>query len=218
MPILHFFQQYYTILFVWLSACAAAFMLSKKISFKYRLFCGLIIFLSLMETIANIMAFYGRHNHFLFNILMPINFFGVSYFFYFVLHNNIVKKITRIYLFVFPLFALINVLWIQDFFSLATYSFVFGGTFVLLLAIAYLWQLYNSDETTSIFRDPVFWISLAYLFYCAVSVPYLGMLNYLWEKYPRFTREYYNIVYDGANIISKLLLTMGFLCMKPIAK
>ena len=218
MAVLRFFEQFYPILFVWLSAALAAFTLSKKISFAYRLFCWLIIFLSLMETVGNIMAFYGQRNHFLFNILEPINFLGVSYFFYLVFHDTRVKKIIFIYLFVFPLFTIINVLWLQDFFSLATNSFVFGGTFVFILSVAYLWQLYNSNETTSIFRDPVFWISLAYLFYCAVSVPYLGMLNYLWAKYPRFTREYYIIVYDGANIISKILLTIGFLCMKPKAK
>lgn len=217
MAVLHFFERFYTILFVWLSATTAVFMLRKKIIFAYRLFCWLIIFLSLMETIGNVMAFYGRRNHFLFNISDPINFFGVSYFFYLVLHHPTVKKFIRIYLFVFPVFTLVNVLCIQDFFSLATNSFVFGGTFVFMLAVAYLWQLYNSNDTTSIFLDPVFWISLAYLFYCAVSVPYLGMLNYLWAKYPRFTGAYY-IIYDGANIISKILLTTGFLCMRPTVK
>ena len=104
MAVLRFFEQFYPILFVWLSAALAAFTLSKKISFAYRLFCWLIIFLSLMETVGNIMAFYGQRNHFLFNILEPINFFGVSYFFYLVLNNTSIKKITCIYLFIFPIF------------------------------------------------------------------------------------------------------------------
>ena len=84
----------------------------------------------------------------------------------------------------------------------------------MVLAVAYLWQLYTSDETQSIFRDPVFWISLAYLFYCTISVPYLGMLNYLYENYPEFTRQYYVIIYDVAIIIKNVLLTAGFLCMQ----
>jgi len=125
------------------------------------------------------------------------------------------KSIIRIYLFVFPLFALINGVWVQEFHQLATNSYVFGGTFTLLVAIFYLWQLYSSDLTDNIFIDPAFWISLGYVIYCAVSVPYLGMLNDLWKKYPVFTRDYYFIMYYGAIIFNRILLSIALVCMRP---
>jgi magnesium-transporting ATPase (P-type) len=112
----------------------------------------------------------------------------------------------------------INVLLIQNFYQLATNSYVFGATFTLLLSVAYLWQLYNSNDTHSIYTDPVFWISLAYVFYCAVSIPYLGMLNDLWDKYPLFTKRYYFIMYYGAIIINRIFLTIAFLCIRPTMK
>ncbi len=212
MAMLEFFKMFYTIFFVWLAGIAAAFSLCKPVSFSYRFFAWLIIFIAVMETIANIMAFNGIHNHFLFNIFHPVTFFTIALFYYYQLHSLLIKKIILFYLWIFPLFVIMNVMFIQSFFTLNTNSYVFGESFILMLSVAYIWQLYSSDETHSIFRDPVFWISLAYLFYCAISVNYLGMLNYLYEQSPEFTRQYY-IVYDVAIIIKNILLTAGFLCI-----
>lgn len=214
MPVLDFFKTFYTIFFVWLAGLAAANSLRKPVSLAFSFFACLIIFITVMETVANIMAFNSHRNHFIFNIFDPINFFMIAYFYYFQLHHPFIKKIILLFLWIFPLLVIINAIFIQSFSNLNTNSYVLGGSFILLLSVAYLWQLYSSDETQSIFRDPVFWISLAYLFYYTISVPYLGMLNYLFAKYPQFTREYYVIVYEGSIIINKILLTTGFLCLK----
>lgn len=218
MIVLEFIKQFYTIIFIWLSAATAILALRKKLQFSYRMFAWLIIFLSVMWTIAYILAFNKITNHFLFNIFDPVEFFILPLFYYYQLNNFFLKKIIRIYLWVFPAFVIINAALIQDFFILTTNSYVFGGTFILILSVTYLWQLYISDETKSIFLDPVFWISLAYLFYCAIAVLFLGMLNELWKKDPGFTRKYYFIIYHGAIILNRVLLTVAFLCMKPIMK
>ena len=215
---LEFIKQFYTIIFIWLSGATATLALRKNLQFSYRMFAWLIIFLSVMWTIAYILAFKKITNHFLFNIFDPVEFFILPLFYYYQFNNSFLKKIIRIYLWIFPPFVLINAWRIQNFYELATNSYVFGGTFILILSVAYLWQLYTSDETQSIFRDPVFWISMAYLFYCAIAVLFLGMLNELWKKDPVFTRKYYFIIYNGAMIINRVLLTAAFLCMKPIMK
>ncbi len=213
MPTLYFLKMFYTIFFVWLAGLAAAFTLRRRVALSFRFFAWLIIFITVIETIANIMAFNGRRNHFLFNICDPVNFFMIAFFYYFQLHHPLIKKIIRFFLWGFPLFVIVNAIFLQGFSNLNTNSYVLGGSFILLLSVAYFWQLNSSDETQSIFRDPVFWISLAYLFYFTISVPYLGMLNYLYAEYPDFTRVYYLIVYDGAIIINKIFLTTSFLCL-----
>jgi len=210
-----FLKLFYTSIFIWLSGTAAALALRKKLSFSYQLFAWLIITLSVMLTVAYILAFKNIANHLLFNIFDPLEFFIIPLFYYYHLSNRVIKNIILIYLFIFPIFVLINALLIQNFHQLATNSYVFGAAFTILLSVAYLWQLYTSDDTDSIFRDPVFWISLAYVFYCAVSIPYLGMLNDLWEKHPVFTRKYYFIMYYGAIIINRIFLIAAFVCMNP---
>jgi hypothetical protein len=218
MVVLSFISIFYTILFAWFCGIAAGTALVKTIPMNYRVFAWLIIFLVLMETAYNIVAFNHIKNHFLFNIAETIQFFGVGWFFYTVIQNPALRKSVWVFLWIFPFFALVNNVWIQGFYNLNTFTYIIGGGFIVLLCVAYLWQLYFSDDTQSIFRDPVFWITLAYLFYCAILVPYIGMLDYLWKKYPGFTRSYHLRVFYVGIIVHKLLLTAGFLCMRVSPK
>ena len=215
---LHFIGVYFTLIFVWMACLAAGTVAGKPVLAHYRSLAWLILLLGLVETAANILAFNNIKNHFLFNLSESVRFLGVARFFYVVLANSALKKIALGFLFLFPVFVLANMVLVQGFFTLNTASYVLGGSFVLLLSVAYIWQLYVSDETRSIFRDPAFWISLAYLLFLAVSVPYIGMLNYLWNKYPSFTSHYYDYIFQTALIIHNILLTAGFLCMRPSLK
>lgn len=214
MSLAEFFKQFYTIFFVWLAGFTAIFVFRKSLKFSYRLLLVLIILVSVFETTAFILASRNIKNHFLFNISDFIQFIALPYFFYLHLQNHSIKKIILGYFILFPLFVLVNTFWIQGPETLHTYSYVLGGGFVLSLTIAYLWQLYISKERRNIFLDPMFWISAAYLSYFTISVPYLGMLNYLWSMNPTFTRWYYLVIYDGGLIINKLLLTVGFVCLR----
>lgn len=218
MNVLLFLESYYTLFFVWLSALMAGFVVAKNGQLNFRLFAGLIIVLAIVETIANIISFQKIKNHFLFNFSDSLLFFGAACFFYSNLLNKRIRKIILLFLIIFPVFFLLNNIFIQGFYTLNTNSYIFGGSLLLCLSVAYLWQLYVSDDNDSIFRDPVFWISIAYLFYCAISIPFLGMLNYLWNQSHSFTRLYYIRIYDISKIIYNILLTAGLLCMNLFSK
>jgi hypothetical protein len=213
--IIEFLKEYYTVIFVWLTCLTAIFVFRKTLPLPYRWLILLIILLSILETIANAVGFFGRmKNHFVFNILYVIQLTLVPYFFRFWIQRSWIKKVISIFIFIFPLSVLINTLWIQGFFTLHTYNFVIGGSFILFLSVAYLGELYTNDESLNIFSNPVFWFSLAYLIYFAVSVPYLGMLNYLWTNYPKFTTLYYELIFEITNCLYNVLLAIGLLCMR----
>lgn len=218
MVIIDFLKDFYTLFFVWLTCLTAIFVFRKSLIFSYRRFAVFIIFISVLETIGNYLAFKGIKNHFFFNIIYAIELTLIPLFFKYWLQSAGFKKIIEIFVFVFPLFVLVNTLWIQGFFTLQTYSFVLGGSFILLLSVAYLWELYSNEESKTIIRNPPFWFSLAYLIYFAVTVPYLGMLNYLLKNQPAFSELYYIIIIDGTICLYNILLTVGFLCMKSTAK
>lgn len=215
MQIIEFLKEYYTLFFVGLTLLTALFTVHKALIFPFRWFAILIILLAILETIASAIGFfYHIKNHFIFNIIYILELLLVPFFFTYWLRRPWIKKVIRVYIIIFILFVLINTLWIQGFFTLQTYSFVLGGSFMLVLSVSYLWQLFTSEESQNIFRDPIFWFSLAYLLYFAVSVPYLGMLNYLWTNYPSFTTLYYELIFDATICLFNVLLTIGFLCMK----
>lgn len=169
--------------------------------------------MGIAETIGNYLAFRDIRNHFYFNVYYIIQFFIVPFFYFQCSENLFLKKAIRIYWIILPVFILVDIFWLQSFDNLQTFTFVVGSSFILLLAVYYLWLMYVSDETMSIWYDPVFWISIAYLFYYTIAIPYIGMLNYLWVNHPDFTKKYY-LVYNIAIILHNVFLIAGFLCMR----
>ena len=218
MAVIDFLKVFYTVFFVWLTCLTAFFVFRRSLPFLYRAFLLLIMILSVLEIIGNVIGFIYSNNHFFFNIIYAIELTLVPWFFNYWVKFAWIKRIVRVYVLLFPLFVLINTIWIQGFFTLQTFSFVLGGSFILLLSIAYLGQLYTHEETQNIFRNPVFWFSLAYLIYFAVSVPFFGMLNYLVTNYLSFARLYYELIFDPTICLYNIFLTIGFLCLRVRTK
>jgi hypothetical protein len=216
--IIRFFTIFYTLFFVWLTCLTAIFIYRKTLPVPYRRFALLIILLSILETIGNIIGFIYSNNHFFFNIIYAIELTLVPWFFKYWIQRLWIKKIIQWFILIFPLFVLVNTIWVQGFFTLQTYSFVLGGSFILLLSVAYLGELYANEESQNILRNPVFWFSLAFLIYFAVSVPYFGMLNYLVTNYLSFATLYYELIFEGTICLYNILLTIGLLCMKPVTR
>ena len=219
MPIIQFFKEYYTIFFVWLSGITVIIVYRRSWPLSYRVLALFILFYVLLDTAGSIMAaFYKMNNLFYYNIVYDIQVIIISYFFYHQLHSHFIKKVILRFLFIFLLFALLNTIWLQGFFTWQTYSYVLGGSFIILLSVAYLWQLYISEETRSIFRDPVFWFSLAWILYFGITVPYFGMLNYLLKNFPSLALKYYLLVIDITDCLRNILLTIGFICIRAAKK
>jgi hypothetical protein len=212
--VIEFLQVFYTAIFVWLTCLTAIFVFRRNLPFSYRGFAVLVICLSILEITGNVIGFVYSNNHFFFNIIYTIELTLVPFFFRYWLKRRWLKAVIQAYVFLFPLFVLINTIFIQGFFTLQTFSFVIGGSFTLLLAVAYLGELYAHEEALNIFRDAVFWFSLAYLIYFAVSVPYFGMLNYLVTNYFAFAKLYYELIFDPTICLFNIFLIIGLLCLR----
>lgn len=219
MTIFQFLTRYYPVVFLWALGIVVALVYRRSWPLHYRVLAGFVLIYLVLDTTGSIMAaFYKRNNLYLNNILYGVQFVAISYFYYHELKNKTIRKMLLAFLIGFPILFVINSLLIQGFFTWQSYTLVLGASFTIAWTIAYLWQLYNSEETQSIFGDPVFWFSLSWLLYFIVMLPYGGMLNYLLEKYPTFTYNYYIKVIDLVDCLHKLLLTIGFLCMRARAK
>ncbi len=219
MSLFQFLTEYYPTDFIWVSGITILIVYRNSWPLSFKILAFFILFYTIGDTTGNIMgAFFKTKNHFVYNFLYTIQFIVISIFFYYQLNSSLVKKIILYFLFSFPLFVFVNTIWFQDFFTLQTFSYVFGGSFVILLSVAYLWQLYISEETHSIFRDPVFWFSLAWLLNFAVTVPFFGMLNYLNTNFPVLALNYYLLVIDISDCLRSILLMIGFLCIRAAKK
>jgi len=93
-----------------------------------------------------------------------------------------------------------------------------AGVFMVFLAAAYFRQLYMSEDTDPITRDPWFWFSFGFFIHFGGTMPFLGMLNYLWAHYKTFTNFYYLYFSNSFTILLNLLIIAGFLCRKNYQK
>jgi hypothetical protein len=106
-----------------------------------------------------------------------------------------------------------HTVWFRDIYILQKSGYIMGGSFVILLSAAYLRQLYTSEETDNIFRDPMFWFSQAWFLNFAVMVPVAALENYLRKNFPDFGLNYSLMVTDISDCLRSLLLMTGFLCI-----
>jgi hypothetical protein len=95
---------------------------------------------------------------------------------------------------------------------------VVGGSFVMILALAYFWELLVSTENESITRDPFFWFSFGLIVFYGGTIPFMGMLNYLSERFYDFTVLYQLYIFNGFIIFLNSLILVGFLCRKTFQK
>jgi hypothetical protein len=153
----------------------------------------------------------GGKNHWLYNILFWIMCMALAYLYDRQIQNKKVHSSIRWFYMLFPLLIVAEsiVVGIKD---LQPIIIVSGGIFMIFLAACYFRQLYLSDESEKITRDPWFWFSFGFIIHFGNTTPFLGMLNYLWARYPEFTSFYYLYFCNSFTILLNILIITGFLC------
>jgi len=215
MDILRFLFDFYPLIFSWAACIVALITFRRWMPLHFKLLLVFVFLYAFIDTTGAVIGrYYDISNHFLYNIVWGVQYMIIAYFYYHTLKSRVIKKIILGFFALFPIFFVINAFWIQGFYTFQTYSIVLGASFMLLFAVSYIWQVYISTETQSIFRDPIFWISLAWFFYYGLTAPYFGMLNYLLNKDPDFASNYYIWVVDFSDCLRNSLLIIGFLCKK----
>ena len=155
----------------------------------------------------------GLKNHWLYNIYFWIMYLVLAYLYGTQIRNKRVRQSIRWFYGLFPALVIVQTIksGIQD---LQPMVIVGGGIFMIFLVAAYFRQLYLSEETEPITRDPWFWFSFGFLIHFGGTVPFLGMLNFLWQHYKTFTSFYYIYVSNSFTVLLNLLIITGFLCWR----
>lgn len=71
-----------------------------------------------------------------------------------------------------------------------SFSYTIGIIGLLVLIIRYLYLLSNSDDILHFKSQPMFWISVGLLVFWLGSLPYYGLLNYLYQNFPQLFSSY----------------------------
>jgi hypothetical protein len=169
----------------------------------------------LMDLAGHITSSFNIKNHWIYNIYYWILYITLAYLYDKQIQNSFVHKSIRWFFILFPLLIITESV-ISGITDLQPFVIVIGDIFMIYLLVAYFRQLYMKEENESITRDPWFWFSFGFLVHFGGTAPFLGMLKFLWNHYPTFTRFYYSYFSNSFTILLNLLIITGFLCSRRV--
>ncbi len=159
---------------------------------------------------------HAKHNSGVYNIAGTIEFC----FYFFVLRELIlnvkIKKVIFYVIFLFPIFALIN-LYFQKKVGFNPVNFTFGSLLTVSFCIYYFVEIFQRADTQSLARLPAFWITTAILFNVVLTFPFFSFVSFMTIMPDSINRNIVAIFYV-INILISILYSIGFLCRIKIRK
>src|SRR5579862_4627018 len=175
------------------------------------------LFCELLESITiEYLQYHGRYNTGVANSWGIVEFC----FYFFVFRILIIKvKARRIILFIiflFPLFALIN-LYLQKQVGFNPVNFTIGGLFTVLFCIYFFVELFQRADTPSLSGLPSFWIANAIFFTIVLTFPFYSFVSFM-DKMPVLIYNNIVAIFYVINILTSILYSIGFLCRIKIRR
>jgi hypothetical protein len=196
------------------SLAAAVLTYKRTQPFYMKIFLLFLAVTFAIESTMWVIAVY-LHNRttWLANIGLIIEFSFYGLFFYQVLRGVFIKNLIRVFLVTFPLFSIYNITLGQGLHVFNHHTFIFGGVMVVMLCVMYFYELMRSPSYVDIIREPVFWIATGVIFFYIGTLPYFGLINYLFKHFPEIAKSYFVIV-KVLNILLYILFTIAYLCRR----
>jgi hypothetical protein len=171
----------------------------------------------MMEYIGESMASRNQNNTFYYNLFSLFEFAFYIFFFTFLFHNRLVKKINRLVLIFYIIITTINIFFVQGMYTFHTYTYILGCIIIVTFAIIYFYLLFRFPETGKLTRNPYFWIVAGLMFYHACSFSYMGLQNFITRTIQQYNWVLF-FVQDILNVLLYTSFTIGFLCKISIRK
>lgn len=189
----------------------------KRIS--VHLFYYLLTYLCvnfIFETIAHYFAYHNMSNYEVYNyeMIWEVSFYLCLFQKGFT--NNTYKKLIFIFITVFLLFAIINLIFFESRKDFNSNTYTVGCILLLTTGMMYLFHdIVKRDDVNPLFF-PMFWISLGVLFCYLVNFPFLSNVNQLFNMTENMTDKLAIMNYT-VNVLMYVLIGIGIICSKQRA-
>lgn len=178
------------------------------------------VYLLITNAVSAIGVYMGDHNMnntLLYNIFSIVEVVFYFYIFYAIIRN---KKLKKIIIYVICFYAILSVF---DMYSsqkanvFHSLSYSVGSLFLVCLCVFYFYELFQSPQTNSLFREPAFWICTSILFSTCCTFPLFGFAMFFHTP-PKFVINNIQIILLIVNVFSYSLYTIAFLCRIKTSK
>ena len=150
-------------------------------------------------------------NLFLYHILTPIQFVIIVMIYNDAIKNRVYKKITRWLIPVFLFGSALLSFTIQPFTEeYNSYSTLIKHLITILSILIYFYEIISTTPYYRIYLQPIFWISVGFLFHSVLNILLDGFSNYL-QTYGDSKYEIIFLLHSVSNYCLFILMSVGFI-------
>jgi hypothetical protein len=128
--------------------------------------------------------------------------------------GTFMKRVAKIVILMFLLFAISNLFFIQGIRSFNNYTLILGSAILIFFCCVYLFLLLNSNYTKNPVSIPMFWVSSGAFFYFTGTFLYFAFYDYLMKYYARTGNEVF--IYINLNLIIVLYVSISIGMLKTL--
>lgn len=207
------------IVFILLAAISSllVYFQKTKAPFFLHLFPWYLFVTFCVEYAGTVIAYRGGNTTTLYNIFSAIEFIFYFWMFSNIIHHATIKKILRICVLAYPLVFIINKTFIQKGEQYHTYTAGLGSFLIVLAAVYYFFELFQSEKSVDLVREPAFWISSGLLFFYSCSFPLFSLVSHFYSP----SNKIINYLASLSSLLNILLYSsfiIAFLCRVRIRK
>lgn len=201
----HFYELFLLLGFV------AGVVKYKILSKSLRLILLFVVFGILTEVTMDVLKEFGMRNTMpVGNIYFPISILILGFFYFFLLKNYVNKNVIIGVIATFELLCILNYIYIQNLQEFPNITAAVGALIIIAFSIIMFARLISEAKVKKLWKEPVVWISTAFLIYFSANFFFYILFNLNVEFSMDFTRQVY-LFYIGFNILLYALIFIGFL-------
>ncbi len=202
--------SYYIYLLVITSSmlvCLILYKSVKKTALKY--FLPFLVLTIIVELSGLWMNQHGIKNYLLFNVFTTVEFVFYSFLFFKHYRKNENKLLSLLFMPLYTLAVIINLIYFQGIDRFHTYTFLLGSFFIVVFCCLFFYESVLPEYIEStLTKEPFFWVCTGLLLFYLGSV----IINALFEYLRTFDMQFEGKkIYSTINQILNILLYTAFL-------
>ena len=191
----------------------------KRKTLVYLKYTGVFLFTTFLFDGAAVAIMFNQYlaikigsNLFLYHFLIPIQFIILMLLYRNVILSEGYRKVLLILIFAFAVISIFISVKIQTLNFYNAYTALLKHFIIVLVVLAYFYELLIKTPYERITEQTVFWISIGLLFHATVNILLEGVSNYL----STYSKENYDVIYLLYSVSNYLLfLLIGFGLLMP---
>lgn len=208
MSILPLYVYFITISFL---ASLSVYFNSKHVPFYLKLFPPFLLATLAVESIGAYLPSINKPNVWLYNFFTVFEFCFYLFVISLISNNKRIKKIIRAILILYPIIAIVNIIFIQKMGVFHTVTYAIGCLLIVAACVYYFYELFKFPKSVKLNSNPAFWICSGLLFFYCCGFPLYGLLNFLSGISELIIKNFFAIVII-LNTFLYSLFTIAFLC------